>query len=311
MVSNWSVDPFMECNHTAAWDWVYSIQPVYMSVICLLGMVGNTFVLCVFCFQKRHSTVADIYLGNLAAADLLMVSCLPFWVVAVIQEFHWPFGELMCQLVNIVIGMNYYCSVLFLTLVSVDRYLVLARPLSSQGRGRKPAWASGICLVVWVVGALLSLPALLFRSVQFFPHLGVEACYMAYPHDGWRLRYNLTVNIVGFLVPIPVVSFCSYHIIRVLRDKETSRMRSTAAGWKGEEGCPPSTHRPGRIHPLLAALPGGYLPGDPLSLRSHLWLWLGGCIRHQHSTGYLLGLQQQLTEPFPVCVCKKDTYYYL
>ncbi|XP_041703011.1 B2 bradykinin receptor-like [Coregonus clupeaformis] len=237
MVSNWSGDPLMEgvlmaedeCNHTTAWEWVYSIQPAYMSVICLLGMVGNTFVLCVFCLQRRHSTVADIYLGNLAAADLLMVSCLPFWVVAVVQEFHWPFGELMCQLVNIVIGMNYYCSVLFLTLVSVDRYLVLARPLSSQGRGRRPAWASGICLGVWVVGALLSLPALLFRSVQFFPHLGVEACYMAYPHDGWRLRYNLTINIVGFLVPVPIVSFCSYHIIRVLRDNQASRVRSTAA----------------------------------------------------------------------------------
>ncbi|KAM4625857.1 uncharacterized protein ACJ7VT_004154 [Polymixia lowei] len=239
MTSNLSTEQLMEsvsraedvCNHTEAWDWVYTMQPAYMSTICLLGVIGNTFVLFVFCLQKRRSSVADIYLSNLAAADLLMVACLPFWVATVIHEFHWRFGETMCRLVSVVIGMNYYCSVLFLTLVSVDRYLALTRPLS-QGRERPAAWARGICLGIWVVGVLLSLPALLFRSVQFFPHLGVEACYMAYPHDGWRVRYNLTVNVLGFLVPVPVVSFCSYHIVKVLRESRAmrhSRRRGTAA----------------------------------------------------------------------------------
>lgn len=207
------------------------MQPGYMSIICTVGVVGNAAVLLVFCHRRRrlaHRTAADIYLGNLAAADLLMVSCLPFWVATVGSGFHWRFGETMCQLVNVVIGMNYYCSVLFLTLVSADRYVALARPLSSPpggsgGRGRRAAWAHGLCLGVWAVGVLLSLPALLFRTVGFFPDLGVDACFMAYPHAGWRMRYNLTVNLVGFLIPVPVVSFCTYHICRVLRESRALR----------------------------------------------------------------------------------------
>ncbi|XP_076013566.1 uncharacterized protein LOC143006127 [Genypterus blacodes] len=216
------------CNHTDAWDWVYTMQPAYMCIICLLGVIGNSFVLCIFCLQKRRSSVADIYLSNLAAADLLMVSCLPFWVTTIIHKFHWRFGKPMCQLINIVIGMNYYCSVLFLMLVSVDRYLALTRPLS-QGRERRAVWARWICFSIWIAGVLLSFPALIFRSVQFFPHLGVDACYLAYPNEGWRLRYNMTVNIVGFLIPVPVVSFCSYHIIKVLRNSQklTGRRGST------------------------------------------------------------------------------------
>ncbi|XP_033967846.1 B2 bradykinin receptor-like [Pseudochaenichthys georgianus] len=213
------------CNHTDAWDWVYTMQPAYMSIICLFGVIGNSFVLCVFCLQKRRSTVADIYLSNLAAADLLMVSCLPFWVATVINKFHWRFGEPMCQLINIVIGMNYYCSVLFLTLVSVDRYLALTRPLT-HGRGRRAFWAHGICFTIWIAGVLLSIPAVFFRSVQFFPDLGVEACYLAYPHEGWRLRYNVTVSTVGFLIPVPIVSFCSYHITKVLRHSQNLRKGS-------------------------------------------------------------------------------------
>uniref|UniRef100_A0A8C7GPX9 B2 bradykinin receptor n=1 Tax=Oncorhynchus kisutch TaxID=8019 RepID=A0A8C7GPX9_ONCKI len=224
----YSQNSFCACHHcpyTEEWDWLHTTQLAYILATSVLGILDNGFVLLVFCLHKKACTVAEIYLRNLAATDLLLVSCLPLWAVNVANGFDWPFGPLLCRLVNVGINMNDYSSIYFF----VDRYLVLARPLSSQGRGRKPAWASGICLVVWVVGALLSLPALLFRSVQFFPQLGVEACYMAYPHDGWRLRYNLTVNIVGFLVPIPVVSFCSYHIISVLRDNQASRMRSTTA----------------------------------------------------------------------------------
>ncbi|KAM3595131.1 uncharacterized protein V6R79_018575 [Siganus canaliculatus] len=213
------------CNHTDAWDWVYTMQPAYMSIICLLGVIGNSFVLCVFCLQKRRNSVADIYLANLAAADLLMVSCLPFWVATIVNKFHWSFGEPMCQLINIIIGMNYYCSVLFLTLVSIDRYLVLVRPLTRR-RGRRVFWARGICFGVWIVGVLLSFPAILFRSVQFFPHLGIDACYVAYPHEGWRLRYNITVSIVGFLIPVPIVCFCSYHISKALQSSQRMRKSS-------------------------------------------------------------------------------------
>ncbi|XP_030645454.1 B2 bradykinin receptor-like [Chanos chanos] len=216
-----------ECNHTEAWEWVYTIQPAYMSVICILGVFGNTFVLCVFCFQRKQSSVADIYLGNLATADLLMLCCLPFWVVTVVHKFNWFFGEPMCQLVNIIIGMNYYCSIFFLTLVSLDRYLVLARSMF-VGRQRGSSAAKVICSAIWVISFLFSLPALLFRSVRFFPDYGVEACYLDYPHEAWRVRHNFTVNIVAFLIPLSLVSYCSYHIIVVLRDKQVRR--SSAVG---------------------------------------------------------------------------------
>ncbi|XP_026858175.2 B2 bradykinin receptor isoform X2 [Electrophorus electricus] len=212
----------LDCNHTEAWEWVYSLQPAYMSAICVLGIIGNGFVLSVFCIQRSHCSVADMYLGNLAAADLLMVGCLPFWVITIVNKFNWSFGEPMCQLVNFIIGMNYYCSVLFLTLVSLDRYWALARPMS-MGRWRRTTQAKAACAAVWLMGFMLSLPALLFRSVHFFPELETQACYLAYPHDGWRLRYNITVNMVGFLIPVPLVSYCTYHIIIALSDKQVRR----------------------------------------------------------------------------------------
>ncbi|XP_070971598.1 B2 bradykinin receptor-like [Oncorhynchus clarkii lewisi] len=216
------------CPYAEEWDWLHTMQLAYILATSVLGILDNVFVLLLFCLHKKACTVAEIYLSNLAAADLLLVSCLPLWAVNVANGFDWPFGPLLCRLVNVGINMNAYSSIYFLALVSVDRYVALVHTMSPWSM-RSPSYAKLACLLVWGYGLLLGTPTMEFRSVQFFPQLGVEACYMAYPHDGWRLRYNLTVNIVGFLVPIPIVSFCSYHIISVLRDNQASRMRSTTA----------------------------------------------------------------------------------
>ncbi|XP_051955123.1 B2 bradykinin receptor-like [Xyrauchen texanus] len=205
------------CNDTIAWVWLSSLQPPFLALVIILGVVGNILVLCVFCIQRKPCSVADVYLGNLAAADLIMVLCLPFWTVTIAQGYQWNFGQLICKVVNTAISMNYYCSILFLVLISVDRYLALAKPMKPW-KLRRPVWAKYICLVIWAVGFLLSLPALLFRRVKLFPNVEVDACYLVYPHPAWALQWNLTINVIGFLVPLPIISFCTFHMVRALKN---------------------------------------------------------------------------------------------
>lgn len=206
------------CNETDAWIWLSSLQPPFLALISILGVVGNSLVLCVFCLQRKPCSVADVYLGNLAAADLIMVLCLPFWAVTIARNYQWNFGQLLCKVINTAISMNYYCSVLFLVLVSVDRYLALAKPLTSS-RLRCPKWAKRICVVIWAVGFTLSLPAMIFRGVKFVPVVEVEACYLLYPHPAWVLQRNITMNLIGFLVPLPIISLCTFHIVKALKNR--------------------------------------------------------------------------------------------
>ncbi|XP_067273331.1 B2 bradykinin receptor [Pseudorasbora parva] len=206
------------CNDTVAWIWLSSLQPTFLALISILGVVGNSLVLCVFCLQRKPCSVADVYLGNLAAADLIMVLCLPFWAVTIARDYQWIFGQLLCKVVSTAISMNYYCSVLFLVLVSVDRYLALAKPMNPS-RLRCPKWAKRICVGIWTIGFTLSLPDMLFRSVNLFPLVGVEACYLVYPHPAWVLQKNLTTNLVGFLLPLPIISLCTFHVVKALKNR--------------------------------------------------------------------------------------------
>ncbi|CAL8312635.1 unnamed protein product [Lota lota] len=224
---DWELD---ECrsNATAAWLWLSTLQPAYLALVSVVGMLGNSLVLCVFLLQRKPCTVADIYLGNLAAADLFMVSCLPFWAVTIARRYLWPFGELLCKLVNVAISMNYLCSVLFLVLVSVDRYLALVKPMRPS-RLRRVAWAKRICLAIWLQGLFLSTPILLFRSVRFVEDAGVEACILVYPHPAWAVQHNVTLNVLGFALPVLVVSYCSWHIVGVLREAGAWRLPGAKA----------------------------------------------------------------------------------
>ncbi|XP_010880591.1 B2 bradykinin receptor [Esox lucius] len=204
-------------NYTLAWKWLSTYQPAYLILISVVGVVANSLVLCVFCLQRKPCTVADVYLGNLAAADLVLVSCLPFWASTIANNYHWVFGQLMCKLVNVAISMNYYCSVFFLVQISIDRYLALVRPMC-QSRLRRAAWAKGICLGIWVLGFLLSLPILVFRQVNYVAKASVTACYLAFPDPDWQIQRNITNNVVGFLLPVTVVAYCSHHIVMALKE---------------------------------------------------------------------------------------------
>ncbi|KAM7394893.1 hypothetical protein PAMA_006572 [Pampus argenteus] len=173
--------------------------------------------------KRKPCTVADIYLGNLAAADLFLMSCLPFWAMTIARGYQWDFGEVLCKLVNVTLSMSYICSVLFLTLVSLDRYLALVKPMNPS-RLRRATWAQRICLGIWILGFLLTLPILLFRTVTYVEDPGVDACILAYPNPTWRVHHNIAKNMLGFLIPVLVISYCTQHIMATLTDGRASEL---------------------------------------------------------------------------------------
>ncbi|XP_061752012.1 B2 bradykinin receptor-like [Nerophis ophidion] len=211
-----------QCIDLKDWDWLTRHQPVYLCIITVLGIVLNAFVLLVFCFHKKACTVAEIYLSNLAAADLVLVSCLPFWAVYIYRKFKWPFGETLCKVVNAGIKMNAYCSIYFLVLVSMDRYVALVHPMS-YGRMRHPKYAKLGCLLVWGLGLLLSASTLVFRAVKYFPEHDIRACFLDYPSKMVELVSDGMLITFSFIIPISIIAFCTIKIIRALKKQSLAR----------------------------------------------------------------------------------------
>ncbi|XP_039673905.1 G-protein coupled receptor 1 [Perca fluviatilis] len=186
---------------------MHIISVVIYIISFVLGLIGNGTVIWVTAFKSKK-TVNSIWLLNLAMADFVFVLFLPFSIDYILQDFHWDFGKVMCKLNSFVSVMNMYASVLFLTVLSIDRYVSLVHLNWCQRyRTKERAWV--VCGCIWVLAAALSCPALIFRDTM---HLRDKVvCFNNFhTQDGHTavMIHIMTVVIrttVGFLLPFTAI----------------------------------------------------------------------------------------------------------
>ncbi|NXT49966.1 BKRB2 protein, partial [Pluvianellus socialis] len=213
-----------KCINSDIWTWLQNFQPGFLWFIFVLGVIENSFVLTVLCFHKSRCTVAEIYLANMALADLMLVCALPFWAINISNNFEWPFGLFLCKAVNVMSHMNFYSSIYFLTLVSIDRYLALVKTMS-LGRMRRTVCAKWNSFIVWVCALLICSPSMVFRNLKYYEGYNVTACYLVYPTDSWEPANNCLLNIVGFVIPLCVITYCTTQIIKALQSSELQKLK--------------------------------------------------------------------------------------
>ncbi|XP_071354643.1 B1 bradykinin receptor [Trachinotus anak] len=212
------VDP----SESPDWGIIHSVIPPYIFISSLLGLLFNSFVLGVFVAQKDRLTIAEIYLSNLALADFILLCGLPFWAMSILNDFNWPYGDVLCKLVNSIIIINFYTSIYTLVMISVDRYLALVKTMKAMGL-RRTLYAKVTCFSLWILGLLLSTPTIVYRKVKFFEEYGTTSCILDYPHDSsWKLAHQILLNVVGFVLPVLVIVFSSGNIIKALAQRGES-----------------------------------------------------------------------------------------
>ncbi|XP_073330022.1 C-X-C chemokine receptor type 2-like [Pagrus major] len=203
------------CNSFAVPDAVMVVVCIFYILVFLLAIPGNLIVGLVIGLSKQSLPPSDLYLLNLAVADLLLALTLPFWATSVTKG--WVFGDAMCKIVTILQELSFYSSILFLTCISMDRYMVIVRAMEARKANRQTvSW--GVCVAVWVVGALLSLPGL-FNSTQKSPTSSQWVCDEQYDPskaDIWRLATRILRHTLGFLIPLAIMLPCYGVTIRRL-----------------------------------------------------------------------------------------------
>lgn len=186
---------------------MHIISVVIYIISFVLGLIGNGIVIWVTAFKSKK-TVNSVWLLNLAMADFVFVLFLPFHIDYILRDFHWDFGMAMCKLNSFVSVMNMYASVLFLTVLSIDRYVSLIHlNWSQRHRTVERAWVT--CGCIWVLAGAMSCPALIFRDtmrlhdrVVCFNNFHTQDAHVA------AMRHVVIVVIrttVGFLLPFTAI----------------------------------------------------------------------------------------------------------
>ncbi|XP_008997716.1 C-X-C chemokine receptor type 1 [Callithrix jacchus] len=175
------------------------------ALVFLLSLLGNSLVMLVILYSRVSRSVTDVYLLNLALADLLFALTLPIWAASKVNG--WIFGTPLCKVVSLLKEVNFYSGILLLACISVDRYLAIVH--ATRTLTQKRHLVKFVCLSCWGLSLILSLPFFLFREA-YRPNNSSPVCYEVLGNDTakWRMVLRILPHTFGFIVPLLVMLFC-------------------------------------------------------------------------------------------------------
>ncbi|XP_074125074.1 C3a anaphylatoxin chemotactic receptor isoform X2 [Sminthopsis crassicaudata] len=128
----------------------------------LLGLPGNGLVFWVIGLKMKR-TVNTVWFLHLTVADLFCVVSVPFSLIHLVLQGHWPYGWLLCKLIPSIIILNMFASVFLLTAISLDRCAVVLWPVWCQNH-RTVKMAFTFCAGIWVLAFAMCTPVFLYRE---------------------------------------------------------------------------------------------------------------------------------------------------
>ncbi|XP_066520319.1 somatostatin receptor type 2 [Hoplias malabaricus] len=226
-------DSFSPGNESiSVFDRTSSVVITFMYfVVCAIGLCGNTLVMYVILRYAKMKTVTNIYILNLAMADVLCMLSLPFIAIQ-LALLHWPFGATICRIVLTMDSLNQFTSIFFLTVMSIDRYLAVVHPIKST-KWRKPRVAKTISLALWGVSLLVILPIIIFSGLDN-DRYREQTCTMLWPEpqNTYYTAFIFYTFLLGFFLPLVVICLC--YLLIVVKVK-TSAVRVNSSKRKQSE----------------------------------------------------------------------------
>lgn len=207
--------------------------PIVYTVVFVVGLPSNGIALWVFLFRTKKKHPAVVYMANLALADLLSIIWFPMKIAYHIHGNNWIYGESLCKvLIGFFYG-NMYCSILFITCLSVQRYWVIVNPM---GHTRKNAnIAIAISLGIWLLILLVTIPLYLVKQTSYIPALNITTCHDVLPEEVLvedMFKYFLSLAIGVFLFPAILMASAYVLMIRTLKssaiDENSGKRRKRA-----------------------------------------------------------------------------------
>ncbi|XP_063813180.1 type-1 angiotensin II receptor B-like [Pseudophryne corroboree] len=202
-------------NYDSAYHFV--LIPILYMIIFIVGIIGNTVVVVGLTCCLQAKSVANIYIVNLAIADLSFLATLPLWAVDMSGKYKWIFGSTMCKFCGTMSSVNMYASIFLLTCLSIDRYFGIVCPMESL-KNRTITKAKMITLIIWVSACAMSTPTMYFRQAYYSNNFHHTVCTMKYPTNSmfWPIFVESMKYVVGFVVPFCIQGICYWLIYKII-----------------------------------------------------------------------------------------------
>ncbi|XP_036107453.1 relaxin receptor 2 [Molossus molossus] len=220
-----------------------NILRIFVWVIAFITCSGNLFVIGMRSFIKAENTTHAMSIKILCCADCLMgvylflvgFSDLKYRGQYQKYALVWT-GSVQCRLMGALAMLSTEASVLLLTYLTLEKFLVIVFPFSNIRPGKRQT--SAILLGIWIVGFLIAV--IPFWNEDYFGNFYGKngVCFPLYYDQaedtgskGYSLGIFLGVNLLAFLIMVFSygVMFCSIQRTALHTSEVRSRLRREVA----------------------------------------------------------------------------------
>lgn len=197
-----------------------SVLPSVLGAEVILGGLGNGLALWIFCCHLKPWKSSTVLLFNLAVADFLLITALPFRASYYSAGLRWVFGETTCNICLFMLAMNRSGSTVFLMAIAGDRYMRVVHPhhpINSLSVSR----ATCVVVVLWLLTIAMT------AHVFSLEHANATYCesFMVDTEPSHNLSWHKLEFLFSFMVPLVVILYCTVRIVGKLRRRQLAQQK--------------------------------------------------------------------------------------
>nr|CAB3254792.1 5-hydroxytryptamine receptor-like [Phallusia mammillata] len=190
------------------------LEVVYLSFITVIGTIGNLLVIFSIIYAKRVHKSGNLFIINLAVADLIVTGFYLPTVIANVIAGGNALPNAACQVAAYLITVSCVCSVSNLTCIAINRYLVIVHPCWYEAHYTKRKTFLAV-LLVWIWSNFLTSPTLFGWSGLGYDPKMVGCAW----DDQAAISYNATFMTLAVFAPLITICICYGRLYRCVRNR--------------------------------------------------------------------------------------------
>ena len=178
---------------------------IWCFVIIFIGSIGNTTVLIIFGRKWKHLRNCELFIMNLAIADLIGSVIVPLKSIIDLLEYEFPMGNFGCKILSSICTLSISVSSFTIVAITIDRLVIIKMAFATK------LTRTSVILIncgIWALGSLSGLYCLFSDGVRLFEENSVLVCRDKSPQRSRMLHYLFTC-LFQVVIPLFVVVVCN------------------------------------------------------------------------------------------------------
>ncbi|ESO82070.1 hypothetical protein LOTGIDRAFT_170344 [Lottia gigantea] len=195
------------------WSFSFSTtMAVILSISSVLTVVGNLMVITVVIRYPVMRTRTNLFLTNLAVADLMVGLLLVPCSITTLVAGKWVLGNTVCSINGFLTCFCLVTSIHTLMYISVHKCYSLPRAQSDSFK------LSQILLMIaatWIWAGFLSTITVTGLNHVYYKKY-TSQCGPSYPHDLKTYIHHTFVQVTGIIIPLVTMVICYFRMFRTI-----------------------------------------------------------------------------------------------